>query len=153
MASLVFYFQLRLIQVRKDRIARDKLYRVKLSIIHYRSELVENTGDKKMREYQETFRSVNNKIRKLMKKIRLWSKIIAVFKYISILILISSITVFFWNHLISAILVIIDLSLVYLFVYNVKVQYVNNIFRLATNFDEELYEDFVIYAIKQLNYL
>jgi len=152
-APVYLYNFIRYNQVRKERIARDPHYRIKLGVIHHEKHKAVDAVKEKYNLYRKRYARELKQIQKLYDKIEAINKRRPYYKIISIVLITVSFVFTFLMYSLFLISLIVGLCFLYLYVRKKHVQYIDEMVQLGSRLIENEFKIFVFLVIRQLYYL
>ena len=152
-APVFLYNFIRYNQVRKERIARDPHYRIKLGVIHHEKHKAVDAVKEKYNQYRKRYVRELKQIQKLYDKIVAINKRRPFYKIISIVLITVSFGFIFLVYSLFLIFLIVGLCFLYLYIRKKPAQHIDEMIQLGKRLVEDEFRIFVFLVIRQLYYL
>ena len=152
-APVFLYNFIRYNQIRKERIARDPHYRIKLGVIHHEKHKAVDAVKEKYNQYRKRYVRELKQIQKLYDKIEVINKRRPFYKIIFIVLIAVSFIFIFLVYSLFLIFLIAGLFFLYLYTRKKPVQHIDEMIQLGKELVEEEFKIFIFLVIRQLYYL
>jgi hypothetical protein len=152
-APIFLYNLIKYYQIRKERIARDPHYRIKLGIVHYKRDKAVEVVKEKFNIYRKKYIHELRQIKDFYDKIDAINRRRAFYRIIFIILVATGFVLMFLVYTFFLIFLIVGLFFLYLYIRKKRIQYIDDMIRLGKYLAEEEFKIFVFLVIRQLYYL
>ena len=147
---LIIFFQVQRSRIKQERIFRDRLYKIKLTIIH--SSEYGSIRDEEFKDLDHEFRSFHVKIRHFANQIRVKTKHKRIFFGIFLSLEMLGTLLLTYGLIEAIFLLTIGLIFLMLKVHNADARCLDDVFQLASKFSQKKQVKFVNYIINQVKF-
>jgi hypothetical protein len=147
---LIIFFWVQLSQIKQERIFRDRLYKIKFTIIH--SSEHGSISDEEFKDLDQEFKSFHVKIRHFANQIRAKARHKRIFFSIFLFLEILGVLLLVYGFIEAVFLLMVGLIFLVLKVRNADVRCLDDMFQLASKFSQKKQVNFVSYITNQVKF-
>jgi len=147
---LIIFFRVQRSQIKQERIFRDRLYKIKFTIIH--SSEHGSISDEEFKDLDQEFKSFHVKIRHIANQIRVKARNKRIFFSIFLILEILGVLLLVYGFIEAIFLLMVGLIFLMLKIRNADARCLDDMFQLASKFSQKKQVNFVSYITNQVKF-